>query len=333
MIRLDNGLIAVEVAPERGAEIRFLGPPGGQNLLYYEPSEVPLPAGRSVSYGRDDLDWLSAYRGGWQELFPNAGAACEVAGVPLAFHGEASSAQWSVVDNDPRRLVVRTAARLPLTLRRRMWLPDDRPMLLLEETVTNVSGLPVDFLWGHHPAFEARPGALLDLPDAATNVPADHDPAFNDLRPGSHARWPYAPGKNGTTVDLRLVPDSPRERVVYLTDLSAGWAAVRHVEQGIGVALAWDLGTFPYAWLWTEIGGQDFPWYGRSRIVALEPVSSWPNDGLAAALRRGQGHRLEPHGELSTRLSVSLFAADRRPVSTVDIEGGVRLAEVDRPRA
>ncbi|OLF05178.1 hypothetical protein BLA60_37305 [Actinophytocola xinjiangensis] len=323
MIRLDNGAIAVEVAPGRGAEIRFLGRPGGDNVLYYEPSDVPLPAGRSVSYGRDDLDWLSAYRGGWQELFPNAGAACEVAGVPLAFHGEVSAAEWSVVDSGRGFAVLDCAARLPLVLRRRMTLEDRRPVLVIEETVTNVAGFPVDFLWGHHPAFEARPGARLDLPDAATHVPADHDPEFNDLRAGS-ARWPFAPGKDGADVDLRAVPDTPTERVVYLTGLARGWAALRDVERGTGVALGWDTAVFPHAWLWTEIGGRDFPWYGRSRIVALEPASAWPNDGLAAAIARGQGHRLGPHGALSTRLTVTLFAADERPVSAVDADGGVR---------
>lgn len=326
MIRLDNGAIAVELAPERGAEIRFLGPSGGDNLLYYDTSEVPLRASRSISYGRDDLDWLSEYRGGWQELFPNAGAACEVGRVPLPLHGEASTANWSIVDSGPVHVVLRTATRLPLTLERRMWLPEGRPVLLIEETATNVSRLPVDFLWGHHPAFDAKPGALLDLPDSVAQVPADYDLPLNDLRPGSVGHWPYVPGKDGTDVDLRVVPPTPRERVVYLAGLAAGWAAMRHPDAGLGVALGWDLDTFPHAWLWTEIGGSDFPWYGRSRILALEPASSWPNDGLVHALSRGQGHHLGPHGTRDTWLAVSLFTADARAVTGVHRDGRVDLA-------
>ncbi|MQA77178.1 MAG: DUF4432 family protein [Streptosporangiales bacterium] len=323
MITLDNGLLTVRVAPERGAEIRFLGAPGGPNLLFHQPTATPLRESNSTGYGSTEGDWLSEYRGGWQELFPNAGAPCQVQGVPLPFHGEASSARWEVVEADATTAVLRTPARLPLVLERRMRLDAERAVLTVEETVTNESALTVPYVWGHHPAFDAVEGARLDLPGATARVPADYDPPLNDLRPDTTSPWPLVAAKAGGEIDLRAVPGGPRERVVYLTDLAAGWAALRRPGDGCGVALAWDLATFPHAWLWTEIGGPDFPWYGRSRIVALEPASSWPNDGLAAAIERGRHHRLGPHERHSTWLTVSLFGADTRPVTHVDRDGGV----------
>lgn len=340
MIRLDNGLLAVELAPERGAEVRYLGPPGGGNLLFWQDSEVPLPASRGIGYGSDELDWLSEYRGGWQELFPNAGASCVLDGVPLPFHGEVSTARWEVLDRGPREAALRTGTRLPLVLRRRLRLADDRPVLMIEETASNVSDQPVDFVWGQHPAFEARPGARLDLPGGTGHVALDFDPPGNDLRPGGIGEWPFVPGKRAGTVDLRQGPTGCCERVVYLAGLPAGWAAVRYPAAGVGVGLGWDLGTFPNAWLWTEVGGAGFPWFGRYRILAVEPATAWPNDGLAAARERGQAHRLAPGAEWSTWLTVALFAADRRPVTGVDRAGTVHRAaepepghpQPDRPR-
>ena len=51
------------------------------------PGPAPLP---SASGEASQTAWLDHYGGGWQELFPNAGAACTVDGRPHPFHGEAS---------------------------------------------------------------------------------------------------------------------------------------------------------------------------------------------------------------------------------------------------
>lgn len=330
MIELENGSLAVHLAPERGAEVRFLGAPGGPNLLYHDPTATPLRASASVGYGTTESDWLSEYRGGWQELFPNAGAPCTVDGVPLPFHGEASSTQWEIVDADAVSAVLRTPVRLPLVLERRMRLDPERAVLFVEETLSNESALTVPYVWGHHPAFDAVAGASLDLPDATARVPADYHPPLCDLRPGTESRWPLVAGAAGDDVDLRTVPSSPCERVVYLTDLAAGWAALRRTSDGYGVAMAWDRTTFPHAWLWTEIGGSDFPWYGRSRIVALEPASSWPNDGLQRAIERGRHRTIGPHQRHQTWLTVAVFPADARPVTHVDRDGRVDLHELDQ---
>lgn len=326
MIHLANAAIEVWVDPGRGAEVVRVGAPGGRNLLFHDPARSPLRASHSTSYGSSQDDWLSEYRGGWQELFPNAGAACEVAGVRLPFHGEVSTARWQVHETTARSVVLSTPARLPFVLERRMELDGDRPVLRVTETVCNQSALAVPYVWGHHPAFDAVPGARIDLPAARVEVPADYDPDHNDLRPGTTSPWPHVPGKHGGDVDLRQVPDGPRERVAYLTHLAAGWTALRHPGGGPGVALAWDLAAFPHLWCWTEIGGPDFPWYGRSRIVALEPSSSWPNDGLARAVERGRARTLAGHATTTAWLTLTLFDADERPVTGVDPDGTVRRA-------
>ena len=320
-IWLSNNRLAVTVDSRRGAEIRFVGKSDGPNLLFWEDWSTPLRASRSVSYGDAERDWLSEWRGGWQELFPNAGAPGVALGVPLAFHGEASSTPWEVLSVDSASATLRTAVRLPLTLTRQMWLDAERPVLFLEETVHNESALTVPFVWGHHPAFDAMPGSVLDVAAHRVVVPVGYDVAHADLADGE-SQWPTATGRDGEPVDLRVVPKGPVERVVYLPDVSEGWAALRRPD-GAGIALAWDVVAHPHVWVWTEVGGVDFPWYGRSRVLAVEPASSWPNDGLSGALQRGQAHHLAPGASLSSWLTVALIDNVSAPIINVSRGGEV----------
>jgi galactose mutarotase-like enzyme len=317
-------MIEVKLDQDHGAEILFVGTPGGRNVLFHDPSSSPLRADRSGTYGTSEADWKSEYRGGWQELFPNAGAECEVWGVTLPFHGEVSRAKWETVESDERSAVLRSPARLPLVLERRMTLVPDRPVLQLEETVRNESDLEVPYLWGHHPAFVAARGTMIDLPSAQAQVAEGFDPPINDLEVGSRGEWPLVAGKSGRPIDLRQVPDGATERVVFLSGLSDGWAALRHPIEGFGVAMSWDIGTFPDVWMWTEIGGTDFPFYGRSRIIAIEPATACPSDGLAHAIARGRARRLSAGASHHTWLTVSLFEADEEPVAGVDRGGSIR---------
>jgi galactose mutarotase-like enzyme len=324
VIALENDHLRVVVAPERGGETRFLGRPGGENVLATYGWDAPVPASRSHSYGSDQLDWLSEYRGGWQELFPNAGADCVVDGVPLPFHGETSAARWDVLGQDAASVTLRAAARLPLTIERRMALAPDAATLLIEEVASNESDREVAYAWGHHPAFAALPGMRIDVPAGAVHADDGMDGPLADVAPGAVGAWPSVDGRDGTTIDLRDVPaEVACERLCYLPDLEAGWAALRHPPSGMGVALAWDQATFPHLWLWQETGTWALPWYGRARIVALEPHAIWPADGLAAATARGRALKLAPGAEHRTWITVSLFAASEQAVDGVNRAGRV----------
>jgi hypothetical protein len=324
MIVLATTHLRVEVDPDRGAEIVYLGPPEGPNVLAHYDWATPLPPSQSTTYGSSSLDWHAAYRGGWQELFPNAGDECVVGDVPLPFHGEVSTARWSVTSRSATRLVARAACRLPLVLERTMELDAAAPVLRITETVTNEAAFPVPYIWGHHPAFAVDAGSHIDLPAAALHVDAAYDPPSNDLQPGAGGRWPSVPGKSGATVDLCIVPAGPVDRMCYLSDMAAGWAAVRPRGAGVGVAMAWDQEAFPCLWLWQELGGPDFPWYGRARITALEPQAAWPGDGLASAIARGQARYVAGGASASAWLTMALCDAAAGAVVGMDRDGTVQ---------
>lgn len=325
VIRLANEQIEVLVAPERGGEIRFIGQPGGDNVLAYNDFLAPLSALTSISYGSSQLDWLSAYRGGWQGLFPNSGPECTVLGVPLPFHGELSTARFEVLGQGPRSIRMRAPARLPMILERRIEIDAEGPAFKLEEEITNESPLDLPFLWGHHPAFRARPGTCIDIPASRVVVDSAWIPGLGDLLPGGESAWPMAPGRDGTMIQIDSVGDEALERLCYLPDLPEAWVALRHAASKTGVAIAWDKVVFPHVWLWTQIGGTDFPWFGRSRIVGIEPHSAWPQTGLAQAASEGRAGRLPRGGVISTSLTVALFDASTRRVRRVNQEGYVEL--------
>ncbi len=326
MIRLANAHIEVEVDPDRGADILAIRRPDGPNVLATYDWVSPLPASRSTTWGDPIEDWLSEYRGGWQELFPNAGAACRVMDVPMPFHGEVSTARWRVSDHTNETVTVRTPARLPLLLERRMQLAPDQATLLLEETVRLDADLSVPYLWGHHPAFLATDGARIDMPQGIrVDVDAVDDGPHADLVQGSAAAWPQIPCRAGGHVSIDHVEAGPTHRLTYLSGFvdGAGWAAIRGVAPGLGVAMSWDVATFPHAWTWWEIGSPGHPWHGRGRILAIEPHTTTTELGLAAAIERGDAHRLEPGQVHDTWLTVSLFDADDRPVRHVARDGVV----------
>ncbi len=329
-LELTNGTLTVGVDTELGAEITKLAGADGANLLFAPDWRTPVPANKSKTYGDDALDWLSEYRGGWQELFPNAGAPCTVLGTPLPFHGEVSRAQWDWQWLDqPKSLRLTVGTRLPLVLERTMTLDATRPILTIEERVTNESRFAVPYIWGHHPAYGpplAAAGARIDLPGGRIVTDLALDGPHVDLFPGSEHRWPHATRRDGSTVDLSIVPEAPMARLCYLSELQGGWYAIRNARNGIGAALAWDTAVFPNLWLWQEIeGGDGIPWYGRGQITALEPATQWPSHGLATAVDKHEAHSLEPGAEASTKLTFVLFEATDRPVMDVSPDGIVRL--------
>ncbi len=169
-IVLENAASPSGSISTRAPRSRIWSRPVARTCCSWGDWRSPLPAPGSQSYGNQALDWLSSYRGGWQELFPNAGGcrhgARHAASVPRRSVAHAVAAEW----HEPGRDVTLSLARAcPLVISRRMRLDPVRPVLVFEETIANESGLPVPYIWGHHPAFGpplAATGARIDLPAA-----------------------------------------------------------------------------------------------------------------------------------------------------------------------
>ena len=306
-VELASHVLRAEIWPDKGCDIvSLVDAESGIDVLFKAPwRPSPQPAAAS---GDSLTHWLASYAGGWQVLLPNGGAPCVENGVEWGFHGEAAVIPWWVDEAGRSRARFGVDLfRAPLSVEREIEL--DGAFLHLAETVTNTSPDPVEVMWSHHPAFGApllAGGAVLDVP--ATTVIADDEAPGTMLQAGATSAWPKAQAADGGDVDLSVVPgpDETRAHLAYLTGFTEGRYTISNAELDLAVRVSWPLEVFPHAWFWQEIhSGAGYPWYRRAYVTAIEPCTTYPGQGLAAARSKG-GTPLRLAGGESRRVDIEV---------------------------
>jgi len=321
-VTLGTGSLRVTVTPRVGGTIASITHIGlGASVLGAVPWDTTdePEAGAAAA---DEPAWLTRYSGGWPLLFPNAGDACVVDGIRHGFHGEASVSPWAVTGATPDALRLRRRFfTVPVEMTRAIVVDDD--VVSIEETIRMEGPEALGVIWGHHPTFgsDLLAGDFVIETGAARVVVDDaYDPPANPLAPGGAGRWPAAPGKRGA-YDLSR-PAAPAALLACLTDFARPWAAIRRLDASVGALLSWDGGMFPLAWLWCELGGTpDPPWYGRGRLIGIEPNTTWPAGGLARARAESAPLlALEPNGAYRSSIRLHVFRPSG-PVVGTDRDG------------
>ena len=318
MLTLENAKLKVAVALGKGADIVE---------LVYKPMDVdfmwhsfnPLgAANRPVTVAAPDGNFMDAYSGGWQDLFPTYGSPACYHGGHLGQHGEACLSAWDcrVLRDEVDCVEVLLSLRLrrtPFYLEKGLKLTGDAPRLDMRERIVNESGVPQDFMWGQHPAFGAP---FLDesvrlrvpgTPDVVVprEVVIHHTPFAGEVR----GKWPCLPGKDGRIIDLSRAY-APEERLYMeycLSNLEKGQYELVNGNLGLGVRMTWDLDICPCLWVWGLYRGiDDYPWYARAYVMAVEPYSTYPDD-YDAAKAGGGLLKLASGACLETDLSCELF--------------------------
>lgn len=336
-VTLTSPSVNVTVLANKGADIASLvHRPSGVDVMWKSPLGLRAPT-HGWFTGDSQAAWLEMYEGGWQELFPNGGDACQYKGVELNFHGESTTLPWSyeVVKAGDDEVIVDFSVQLfrsPFHCRRRMTLRADSGSLHLQETMTNLAGEPMDFMWGHHPAYGAP--FLSEHTRIYTNArtilgDAGRNPPHNVLLPGGRGQWPHAEAPAARSVDMSRIPgpDEPRSTLSYLMDFDGvPWYALVNEELEVGVGLAWSGEVFPYCWFWQEMhGSSGFPFYKRTYTMAIEPWSSIPGYGLVNVINTTKTHlTLEPGASLSAELTAVLFTG-KGAVKGIGLDGVVEL--------
>lgn len=329
-LRLENDLLAVTVLLDKGADIyELIYKPKNIDVLWKSPWGLKEPGRGPAGFApNSETIWLEYYAGGWQELFPNGGDACVYKGVELSFHGEASMIPWDyeVIEHSPQAVEVRLYTRLrrsPFSIERRMRVEQGRPALKLRGAVTNEAGEPMDYMWSHHPAFGApflSAACRIDTGAKTLLVDDAYAGTHNPLERGARFSWPFA--SNG--LDLSRVPgqEARRDLLAYFADYEAGWYAITNTEMGFGVGLVWPKEIFPYAWFWQEMNASPgFPFYQNCYVMAIEPATSIPGQGLTAVMKKTGLHRsLPPGGSAVVTLDV-VFYESKTGVAHIGREG------------
>lgn len=313
VVRLESDSLRAEILPGKGGDVislRWL--PADVEVLWQTP--WGLRERGAAAIGADSVARLmAAYPGGWQTVFPNGGDPVLEHGVEWGMHGEVwlTPFDWEITDNS-----VEMGARLvhsPFRVRKRVAL--DRSRLTVTEQITNEGGSPIDVMWSQHPAFGAP--LLSERATVTTNarsilVDDARDTPSSDLLRGGEGEWPHSPSPGGTT-DLSRLPagNAGIDRMAYLTDFAGDpWARLTNPDLGVQATLSWDGRSFPHAWYWLEAGGSDgFPWYSSAYVLAIEPATSYPGQGVHAVRTKTGTHlRVVPGETRSGQVSLSIEA-------------------------
>jgi hypothetical protein len=303
------------------------------DFLWRAPNPLRAPDQFVPAGGSQSSSFFDRWSGGWFEVVPNGGPACEYKGATLGFYAETINLPWDyqVLENRPDQVTVgfwvRTY-RTPFLLQKTLTMKTGQPALFIEERLTNEGHEAVDFMWGHHPVVGAP---FLDetcrISAPACEVEVFHDEDGPDYRMGLHqiGRWPIIKDRYGSPLDLRPVPP-PTSRTMdncYLKHLSEGWISIQSQRLNLGLGLAWDPAVFRYVWLWQALGGGlGYPWYGRTYNIGIEPWTSYPCVGLVNAVQNGSARQLQPGESLAAWLTAVVFT-DRADVHHIDRDGSV----------
>jgi hypothetical protein len=320
---LENDLIRVTILTGKGADVvEYNYKPHDLDLVWLSPGGVRNP-NAFMSTSADPLaTFVDVYPGGWQDVFPSAGAPATWNGAQFGQHGEICNMPWTVeIEEDtPSRVVIRLQVRgqkFPSFIERRVGLSRGNAELEIEETVTNTSRVDVPAMWSQHITFGypfVTPGSRITLPDGVTGVSHDQDVGATGRRvaAGSAFTWPHAPATGGGTLDLGIVPpENTPSDLVYLTGFpdETGWYEVQNPNHPVRARVEWSTATLPYLWYWQEFGGTTgYPWYGEVFTIGLEPNSSYPTNGLPDAIANGSAMWIGPGASKSFTMRVAVVS-------------------------
>jgi hypothetical protein len=323
---LENELLRVKVVPEKGSDIvEIVHKKRNLNLLYESPIGFRRFGSISPSIGTPDSSFLDYYEGGWQDIIPNPGLVSSNRGASWGMHGESSLLPWSAAiadDGDTARLDVSTALmRFPMRIDKRITLEEGSSVLKIDEIATNLAEQEVEFGWLQHIVFQrpiVGPGMSVDMRAGACSAGAYKQ---TRLKPDTEFQWPHAPALDGSMIDMSGAPTTGTrfEDNLYVT-MKEPWYAIRNSQAGLTIGVSWDLKVLPSMWYWLNNGAVDYPWWGRSYNLGLEPSSSVTELGIKEYLEKGNALRLGAGQSMKLPLKYSV-AEGATPVQKVDGDG------------
>ena len=320
-VTMENEIIRVTILADKGTDIiEFLHKPTDTDYMWRSPLGIKNPALFVPTNAHPNGAFLDYYEGGWQEIMPAGGDACEYQGVSFGIHGEVSLIPWeySIVENRPERIVVKFSVRTyrtPFYLEKTLSMDRNSGVLSFYEELHNEGYVPMELMWGHHPAFGPPfldGSCVLDLASAKV-LTRDHGETSRTIS-GDDFDWPIVRGKNDELVDLSLIPPPEAKSTDWacLYELEEGWYALTNQNKRVGFGLVWPKEIFPYIWYWQCAGGWlKQPFYGRVYTISVEPWTTFP-DNLALAAEQGTTLRLAAGESVSVEFKAIAYSGIKR---------------------
>ena len=324
---LENEHLRVKVVPEKGSDIvEIVYKKKNLNLLYESPIGFHRFGTVSPPLATNDSGFMDYYEGGWQDIVPNPGLSSSNRGASWGLHGESSLLPWraSIADEgDTAKLRLSTTlVRYPLRIDKTLSLREGSPTLFVEESVANLAEQEVELGWLQHIAFGpplVGPGMALDMRAGACSAGVYK---MARMKPGVPFEWPNAPGVDGSTIDASGPPPDYRCEDNIYAQMREPWYAIRNSVAGLTVGVSWDIRVLPFLWVWYNYGALDYPWWGRSHNVGLEPSSSITELGIQEYLEKKNNLRLRQGEKLDLGVRYSVAEGSEK-VRVVDDRGKI----------
>jgi len=302
-LSLENELIAVTVLLDKGANIyEVIHKRTDTDFMWKSPGGLRDPA-KLVPTGQNPIgSFLDYYEGGWQECLPGGGPFTHL-GADIGLHGEACLMPWDfqVLKDEPEEICVKLSCetiRFPFRIEKKVSLQSGSMIISFEEELTNTGGVQIEFMWGHHPAI-GKPflngNCRIDIPAKEYIASGRAFSPGSNIEPGTKGVWPSCTGIGGEELDLCVIPGEHENTgdLMYLSGLEEGWYAVTDEKKQLGIGMRWDEKVFPFVWYWMVARGvKDYPWFGATYNIALEPWSSIPSS-FTEAQKQGTTVKLE----------------------------------------
>lgn len=290
-IKLENEWIRASVLPDIGAKIFDMVLKSNNCNFLWHNSKI-APRWFPVDAIFDD-HWC----GGWDDGFPTCDP-CEFRGKRYPGLGELRSLQWEFTQPDRMRVELWTTGPIsPIEARKVVRLSPRAPVLSVRFEVKNLGQVPLDFMWGTHPAIRpfGRNLKLLIPAQSGVVVEGPHGPNYG---PGHRFQWPMLGDEDVSRIGAA---DAGSYSGIGVMDLDAGWYGIEDLDTGKGIVVAFPKDLCPYLWLWLNYGG-----YLGYHHVIVEPWTSFPMT-LAAAAGAGTSRQLASGETFCVEIFATLY--------------------------
>jgi hypothetical protein len=301
----ENCDLRIVVLSGKGTDISEIAyKPSDVNLLFRNPWG-PLSPKMVPLVSPHDQAFRDYTGGGWSDILPNAGSSCELLGLKFSLHDETPLLSWSYKILEPEGNEV--AAKFWTNLRKypfhveKILTLKGSNELSIQETVTNQGRQDLPFSWLIHPTFSS-----VFLEGSTLNAAASRISYFDHSE--KSWRYPVFLEVDGSWNDVRPLPSSDtavHDDTLILSELDRGHYDLTSSELDLKFSLDWDKAVFPYIWYYRSINARDYPYFGRSAFVAIEPCTS-AHSGLANQVKSGDSRTLEAGESLTTEFTTTV---------------------------
>jgi hypothetical protein len=283
---LENEFLKVGILIGKGSDIfEFLYKPKDMDFIWLSPSGIRDPSHFALTKEQPSGRFMDYYEGGWQEIFPNGGGLSEAAGATLGQHEEVSLLPWelSVIEDTKEKVEICLSVRTRLTpffIKKKIKLEKDNPSLMIKEEIINESAIKIQTIWGHHLAYGypfLEQGTKIIVSASKCKTYDVEGVLDDDIPLAASFDWPDCPLKDGSFVDLSVIPVEKIQtsKFLYLSGIKKGEYEIINNSKNLKIKVEWDKDIMPYLWFWQEFHKTDaYPWYKRARVFGLEPFST-----------------------------------------------------------